>query len=253
VVAEVPYDIVSYAQNAEDVVLVRAFADHRSGSFVDVGAGDPDRDSVTKNLVDRLGWRGINVEPIPEVYERLCQVRVNDVNLCVAAGSHPGIARFYRVCDVPGLRHGSDLSTLEPELAASHRQTGWRIEEMDVQVVTLEAILEAHAEPGFDLLKVDAEGREADVLTSVRLEYWRPRVLVIEAVVPDSPVPAHAAWEPHVLDAGYRLALFDGLNRFYARQHETDLWRLLSVPANVFDRWMPAKCLELARRASSEE
>jgi hypothetical protein len=51
-----------------------------------------------------------------------------------------------------------------------------------------------------------------------------------------------------VIDAGYRLALFDGLNRFYARDDEPVLLERLSIPPNVFDRWMPVKCLELVQR-----
>lgn len=35
------YDLVAYGGNAEDVGLMRAFADRRKGFFVDVGAGNP--------------------------------------------------------------------------------------------------------------------------------------------------------------------------------------------------------------------
>jgi hypothetical protein len=67
-------------------------------------------------------------------------------------------------------------------------------------------------------------------------------------------VPSHHEWEPEVLAAGYRLALFDGLNRFYARNDELALWERLSVPANVFDRWISARWLRLldAVKRSSE-
>jgi hypothetical protein len=52
----------SYAQNYEDVMLRRAFADTREGFYVDVGATDPQRDSATRYFYE-LGWRGINIEP----------------------------------------------------------------------------------------------------------------------------------------------------------------------------------------------
>jgi hypothetical protein len=38
---------------------------------------------------------------------------------------------------------------------------------------------------------------------------------------------------------GYRLAMFDGLNRFYAHSDEPALLRALAVPANVFDDFVP--------------
>jgi FkbM family methyltransferase len=238
------YDVVSYAVNGEDVVLLRAFSDCRQGFFVDVGAGDPDQESVTKNLVERLDWRGINVEPVPELLERLRSARPNDLNLGVAVDSQPGRRTFYRILPAPGLEGGTGLSTLDRSIAHRHHQTGWRAQEVEVDVVTLETVLAAHARPGFDLLKVDVEGREASVLASADLAFWRPRALVVEATVPDSPEPSHQEWESGVIEAGYRLALFDGLNRFYARDDEPELLRRLSVPVNVFDRWIPAAWLD---------
>ena len=55
--------MISYAQNAEDVVLARVFAGRNTGRYVDVGACDPVRDSVTKHFYDHR-WRGINVESL---------------------------------------------------------------------------------------------------------------------------------------------------------------------------------------------
>jgi FkbM family methyltransferase len=245
------YDTVSYAANGEDVLLLRGFADCRQGFFVDVGAGDPEEESVTKNLVDRLDWRGVNIEPIPELLERLRSLRSNDINIGVAVGAQLGKATFYRILPAPGLEGGTGLSTLDPAIAQMHRKTGWETQEMEVDVVPLRAILAEHAYPGFDLLKVDVEGREASVLASADLSHWRPRVLVVEATVPDSPEPSHQEWENMVLDQGYALALFDGLNRFYVRADEPELLRRLCVPVNVFDRRVPAAWADVRRTSPS--
>jgi hypothetical protein len=159
--------------------------------------------------------------------------------LGVALDIQPGKASFYRIVAGPGLEGGPGLSTLDPDIVEMHKETGWGIEELEVDVVTLESVLTEYASPGFDLLKVDVEGREAAVLASADLSYWRPRVLVVESTIPDSPEPSHDKWESLVIQTGYKLALFDGLNRFYARNSESELLRRLSVPANVFDRWIP--------------
>jgi hypothetical protein len=42
----------------------------------------------------------------------------------------------------------------------------------------------------------------------------------MEATVPKSDEPAHQDWEPMLLEVGYRFAMFDGLNRFYAHADE---------------------------------
>ena len=238
------FRIVSYAGNAEDVVLLRAFAGLRGGFFVDVGAGEPDSGSVTKNLVDRLGWRGVNLEPLPERHAHLMEQRPGDVSLRVAVGTVPGRARFHRVVAGPGQSGGGGLSTLLEDVAARHRADGWRTEEFEVEVVTLESVLAEHATVGFDLLKVDVEGAESDVLASVDLRQWRPRSVVVEATVPLTAEPSHEQWEPRLLAAGYVLTLFDGLNRWYAHKDEYELQAALSVPANTLDRWIPVAWAE---------
>jgi FkbM family methyltransferase len=236
--------VVSYAGNAEDVVLLRAFADTRGGFFVDVGAGEPDSGSVTKNLIDQLGWHGVNIEPLPERHARLAEARPRDVNLCCAVGTVPGLARFHRVAAGPGKIGGGGLSTLRADVARRHQSNGWQTEEFETSVLTLESILAAHAPVGFDLLKVDVEGVEEDVLASADLARWRPRAVLVEATAPLTTVPNHQGWEPGLLAAGYVLTMFDGLNRWYAHKAERDLKAALSVPANTLDRWIPVAWAE---------
>lgn len=239
------FNTISYAGNGEDVVLMRAFDGKRGGFFVDVGAGEPDIGSLTKNLVDRLDWRGINIEPLPDAFERLSAARPHDTNLQMAIDTEPGRAVFHRILPAQGLVGGPGLSTLAPEIVDMHRATGWGVEDFEVDVITLEAVLRQYAKPRFDLLKVDVEGREAAVLKSAGLAHWKPRVIVAEATLPDTVIPSHADWEPYLVESGYELALFDGLNRFYFHKSEPDLGRRLAIPANVTDRWIPAGWAQL--------
>ena len=234
------FSIVSYANNAEDVVLARAFRDRPGGFFVDVGAGRPVDGSLTKNLVDSLGWRGVNIEPLPELHTELVRGRPNDINLRLAVGREAGTATLHHVLPTATDPLGDGLSTLLPEISARHERAGFTVKPIEVPVRPLREVLAEHAPVGFDLLKVDVEGAEAEVLESADLVRWRPRALVVEATVPNSPEPSHHSWEPLVLRAGYDLALFDGLNRFYARHDEPELRAKLAVPANVFDKWIPA-------------
>lgn len=83
--------MISYAQNFEDVMLERAFAEIENGFYVDVGAWDPDLDSVTRYFYER-GWRGVNIEPNPKYLALLKEKRARDVNLGLAVGAHNGRA-----------------------------------------------------------------------------------------------------------------------------------------------------------------
>src|SRR5207245_1934754 len=84
-----PEIMVSHAQNFEDVMLARALRDVETGFYVDVGAWDPNIETVTRYFYE-LGWRGINVEPAPAYHAMLETARPRDVNLRVAAGKENG-------------------------------------------------------------------------------------------------------------------------------------------------------------------
>lgn len=224
--------MISYAQNAEDVVLARLFADKPIGRYVDIGAGDPVVASVTKHFYDR-GWRGINIEPIPSMAEELRKARPEDTNLGVAVGAKPGKATLHVVVDAWG------WSTLDDGLASGYREEhDWNVDDVEVEQVTLADLLTEH--PGdIDFLKIDVEGAEQDVIDGGDWTRHRPRVVVVEATEPGSPKPAHEGWEPVLLDAGYTCALFDGLNRFYAQSGDEEALSTLAAPANVFDKFEP--------------
>ena len=236
---------VSYAQNREDVVLARALRpDDRRGFWVDVGAGDPVLDSVTAAFAER-GWRGVNVEPLPREHQRLCAARPADTNLRVALGARAGLGKlFVEPTEKP---QGPDpdgpidrgASTMVAELAARYRADGQEFTPIEVPISTLAQVVADHVRGPVDFLKVDVEGFEAEVLAGADWSSFRPRVVVMEATVPKSDEPAHQAWEPMLLEAGYRFAMFDGLNRFYAHADEPALLQTLAIPANVFDDFVP--------------
>jgi hypothetical protein len=75
--------MMSYARNFEDVLLNRVFGGVVEGFYVDIGAGHPSDNSVTKSFYDR-GWSGLNIEP-GELFAELCAARPRDVTLRVAA------------------------------------------------------------------------------------------------------------------------------------------------------------------------
>lgn len=234
--------MISYAQNAEDVVLARLFRQQAEGRYVDVGAGDPVEDSVTKHFYDR-GWSGINVEPVGGLAARLREARPRDVTLTIALAATEGKATLHVVPEAWG------RATLDEELAKRYRDgERWQVDDVEIETTTLAAVLDEH--PGdIDFLKVDVEGAEQDVLAGADWTRHRPRVLVVEATEPGSPRPAFEQWEPMLLDAGYRCALFDGLNRFYAQADDSEALECLSVPANVFDDFERAEVARMREEA----
>lgn len=224
--------MVSYAQNHEDVLLDRVFPRGVPGTYIDVGAFDPVLNSVTKHFYD-LGWRGINVEPSAEPFERLRSARDRDVNLNVGLSSQPGTLTLYQSPPESG------WSTFEAAQAASHREEGLALLERAVPVRTLRDVCAEFVDGTIDFVSVDVEGHEREVLEGGDWDRWRPRVVLVEATRPGTSIPSHDNWEPILLKANYLFVAFDGLNRYYVRCEDAHLAPGLEAPANVLDDYVP--------------
>lgn len=222
--------VMSYAQNHEDVLLHRLFADSPGGFYIDAGACHPVLHSVTKLFYDR-GWHGINIEPLPSSADLLASDRQRDINLRVGLSNREGTLPFY---ECP---RTAELSTLCKEQADLLRRQGFEIVEHSIPVTTLARVCERHAESTIDFLKVDVESHEREVLEGADWVRYRPRVVLVEATRPQTNIPSFEHWEPILLEADYLFAFFDGLNRYYVRSEDRHLVPLLQVPANVFDEY----------------
>lgn len=215
---------VCFGQHGEDLILARALGWERPGFYVDVGAAHPTTLSVTRLFYER-GWRGINIEPLPQMFEALQRARPRDINLQLAAADRPGKFSFYQVAanNCRDWQGRTGLSTFDEKMAEEYRSKGHQVTEFAVRTVTLDEILDQHAPPVIDFLKVDVEGHEAAVLGGLDLGRFRPRIIVIEAVRPLSNAANHVEWEPRLTGSVYHFSLFDGVNRYYVRDEDRQL------------------------------
>ena len=235
--------VISYSQNQEDVVLFRLAELIPKGFYVDVGAAHPILDNVTYALY-KAGWRGVNVEPMKLEADLLRELRPRDVTYEVAADNVEGQVVLYAA---PVENRGA--TTADQDLVAIYTSAGQTFEEFEVDVVRLDRILEENKVVTVHVLKIDVEGGERAVLDGVSLAKYRPWVLVIEATKPNSTEDVSSQWEEIVLEAGYSLTLFDGLNKFYVRNDMPEIRKLMSTPANVFDKWAPFEIDDLTQQA----
>ncbi|OGT56356.1 MAG: hypothetical protein A3E01_10895 [Gammaproteobacteria bacterium RIFCSPHIGHO2_12_FULL_63_22] len=232
---------ISYAQNYEDVILLRALRGVVDGFYIDVGAQHPRNDSVTKAFYD-LGWRGINIDPVEHWHRMLVEQRPRDINLCVAAGAGEGQIDLFEVED-------SGLSTTSAEFARRHRDEGLPVRApRRVPVRRLDTICAEQGVSQIHFLKIDAEGAEADVLRGIDLQVLRPWLVLVEATEPNSRTSNHAEWEPLLTGQDYDFVYHDGLNRFYLAAEHADLAPAFSEPPNVFDAFVRRDQVDEAER-----
>ncbi len=222
-------DVISFAQNFEDVMLYRVFRDQPTGFYIDVGAADPVHHSVTKWFYD-LGWSGINIEPRQAFFDALRRERTRDNNLNCGAGAEAGEAVFYE------LSHTHQWSSFDDAVRVAAAKNDETIVEHTMRICTLNEIIERHA-PGrpIDFLKIDVEGWEQQVLRGLDLTRHRPMILIVEATQQGTPEQNDAKWEHILTEAGYHCVYFDGLNKFYVEGGRRDLARHFTLPPNVFD------------------
>jgi FkbM family methyltransferase len=234
---------VSHAQNGEDVVLARALGQLETGMYVEVGANDPEHESVSRAFYDR-GWSGIAIEPEPNFAQSFRERRPRDtvVEAVVSdSGEREAVLHSFP---------GTGLSTIDNSISASHVAVGRQHAELRVKNLSLTEVLDLHTTPTTDIhfLLIDTEGAEASVIRSMDFERYRPWILVIESTAPTTTRQVHHEWEPMVLEAGYEFCLFDGLSRFYvAKEKSAEFKDLLSYPVCIFDNYVTARQLKQER------
>jgi len=209
-------------------MLWRALKNVVGGCYVDVGAAEPEADSVTHAFYLR-SWRGVNIEPTSGAFARLAAARPEDTNLNIAVGDREGTTKLFLVDG------GNGLSTTRADLAEHLGEQGWTSTQAEVEVRTLASIINQHVHGPVHFLKVDAEGSERAVLAGADLRGFRPWIILVEATAPNSQIPTHQDWEDLLVAADYRFVWFDGLNRFYLALEREDLADAFLVQPNVFD------------------
>jgi FkbM family methyltransferase len=152
------------------------------GYFVEVGAFDGVQWSNTSGLVD-IGWHGVYFEPQTRFWGKLMNNH----------GGKPGITLIKKaISNFQGqakLYVAGSVSTIKEEVRDVYSDiegfahTGIRYGRYEwVPVNTLDNELARLDVPRpFDVLVIDVEGAEYDVLEGFSIDYYKPRLAIIEA------------------------------------------------------------------------
>lgn len=205
--------MLSYAQNMEDVVLARLFSGQSNGFYIDVGGGHAVADNVSFHAYEN-GWHGIVVEPQAHLCPLYSAVRPRDHLVNALCGRAEGTLELFEATRFHG------LSTASAAHANAAEKAGVEGRRVSKPVTTLAALCETYARETIDFLKIDVEGHEAEVIAGGSWSRFRPRVVLAEAIEPLSMEDASHRFEPLLINAGYRFAFFDNLNRWYVAEEE---------------------------------
>lgn len=157
------------------------------GFFIEAGANDGYAQSNTYYLERYLGWSGVLIEGIPELYARCRRLRRRSrVYPCAL------VAPDYPDATVP-MHFANLMSVVDGSLKTADAQdqqirTGLEIQSLDatytvaVPARTLASILDELPQPvHIDFFSLDVEGAELAVLEGLNLEKYRPVYILVEA------------------------------------------------------------------------
>ena len=174
------------ALNAIDDKLAK-YLGYGGGFFIEVGANDGFTQSNTYYLEKFLGWSGILIEPIPDLFEQCRRTRRNSkvFNCALVSNEHSSKAVSMRYANLMSLTEGAFA---DHSIENEHISAGLKVQnidgsyKIDVPARTLESVLDdVKDKPAtIDFFSLDVEGYELNVLKGLNLERYRPRYLLLE-------------------------------------------------------------------------
>ena len=173
-------DIFS-SQEGEDVLIRRLLKWHynKPGFYIDVGAHDPIRFSNTYHYYLK-GWKGINIDPRPNIMKYFNDVRTRDINLELGIAGKAGHLKYYEFKEPA-------FNTFDEESVA-YAETRTELETTSsIRVEMLRTVLDEHMPKNVEItfLNVDVEGLELDVIASSDWLKYRPKIVCVEALDQD--------------------------------------------------------------------
>lgn len=193
-----------YSQDDEETLIRAFFRDRRGGFFLDVGAGDPIRNSTTYYLEKHLGWSGIAVDALAEYAPAYARERPQ--------------TRFFSFfvstkTDVP---HEFFASAERDFSSATGRDPrGGTYQRRQVATMALDDLLGREHVERIDFLSMDIEGSEPAALAGLDVARYRPELVCIEISSSES---GRAIAEYFLLRGCREIVAYravDGINRYY--------------------------------------
>lgn len=190
----------SFAQSGEDLIAWGELGRKKRGYYIDIGAYHPKLFSNTY-LFYKKGWRGICVEPNPEMAPLFRWLRPKDRFLKLGVGESKKLSYFQ--FEDSAANTFSEKQARKNIVEAGRKLKGKTL----VPVMSLKTILEKYLPKGqkIDLLSVDVEGMDLEVLSSNDWKKYRPEVIIAEDLSFDFDNPRKSKIVNFLQGVGYNL------------------------------------------------
>jgi len=167
---------ISQLQHSQDIVR-----------FIQVGANDGVYGDPLRKYIKAFGWEGILIEPQRDVFHRLLlNYKGQDNLIFVNKAIHPSLdsLSMYRVKDVHidgQMPFELTITSVDSNVVARHSKRSLQeLEVISVDAITLNNLISSYQYDSFDLLQIDCEGYDGEVLKSIDLNLYRPKIIQFE-------------------------------------------------------------------------
>jgi FkbM family methyltransferase len=162
----------------QDLCAYLYFNGKKEGFYIDIGANDGKSISNTV-IFENLGWKGICVEPLPEVFAQLRQNRRCDcVNVAIANVSGDSL-EFVKATGV------EMLSGLNAQMTEVHKKkitnARGKLEKINVKTLTFADLMSDYPNVSFiDFMSIDVEGAELSILKTIDFQKFHFGLITVE-------------------------------------------------------------------------
>ncbi len=170
---------ISFSKSGDDIQLMKLIKETSPGLYVDIGSWHPVKSSNTYFFYLR-GWKGICIDPNPELIDLYAKLRPKDSFLNCALGDSSENLNYYMLSDAY-----SSMNTLDYDFIVNHKLENEVKEVKNIPVYNLKEVLEKHINPNdrLDFFDIDVEGYDLEVLKTNDWNKFRPKIIIIETDV----------------------------------------------------------------------
>ena len=162
------------------IILDNVLPYKTDGLFIEVGANDGKTGSFTYNL-GKIGWSGINFEPIPRLYKLCCDNHKDNKNVKnynLALGEIKGEVTIIDADTLSTIdTNVIDIYSKIPQFKSYFTNNN---NYHKVKMNTLDNILEENSITNIDILVLDVEGYEENILKGFSIANYNPAIFIIE-------------------------------------------------------------------------
>ncbi len=168
------YAEINYSQTGEEKIINYYLGNIQNGFYVEVGANHPIKISNTFNLYIK-GWEGICIDPNQNLVKLFKKIRPKDIVVEAAISNIEKEIEFFEF-------ESDEISTIDENHKIEWEKSRKIINTRLIKTRTLNSVLSEFNinAKKIDLLSIDVEGNDFNVLKSIDLNFYRPKLIIVE-------------------------------------------------------------------------